>query len=70
MSVSERLGIPSPDECVGVVGLVVSLVGVTVGVVALLVFSEELAVVAVIIASLLLGWVSVLYCVVWGESRT
>lgn len=68
MGVFETLGVPSPDECIGVAGLSVSLVGLTVGVLALLVLNLGFLAWALVVASLLVGWVSFLYCVVWGES--
>lgn len=68
MGLSETLGVPSPDECVGVAGVAVSLVGLTVGVALLLLFQGGFLTWALVIASLLVGWVSFMYCVVWGES--
>lgn len=69
MSVFETLGIPSPDQCVGVVGLSISLVGMTIGVAALAYYEQSLPVFGIIVASLFIGWVSFLYCVIWGESH-
>jgi hypothetical protein len=68
MGIYERLGVPSPDECVGVAGLTISLIGVTIGVAALFFLEQTLPAFATIVGSLLVGWVSFLYCVVWGES--
>lgn len=69
MGVSEALGIPSPDECIGVVGLAVGLAGTTLGVAALLLLEGGFAAWALVVAGLFVGWVSFLYCVVWGESH-
>jgi hypothetical protein len=69
MGVYERLGVPSPGECVGVAGLTVSLVGFTVGVVAMVALEQTLPGFVLLVGSLLVGWVSFIYCVVWGESR-
>jgi uncharacterized membrane protein len=68
VTVYERLGIPSPDECVGVLGLAASLFGVTVGVAALFLLEQSLPGFAIVVGSLLIGWASFIYCVVWGES--
>ena len=69
MSVFESIGLPSPDECVGVLGLSISLIGITIGVGALLFLESTVPAFVLVVASLLVGWVSFLYCVVWGESR-
>jgi len=69
MGIYERLGVPSPNECVGVGGLTVALIGLTIGVAALFVLEQSFPAFVVIVASLLAGWVSFLYCVVWGESQ-
>lgn len=68
MGLFETLGVPSPDQCVGVAGLTVALVGLTLGLVGVLVLELGFAAWAVVVASLFVGWVSFLYCVVWGES--
>ena len=68
MGIYERLGVPSPDECVGVAGLTISLIGMTIGVAALFSLEQTFPAFATIVGSLLVGWVSFLYCVVWGES--
>jgi hypothetical protein len=69
MGIFETAGIPSPDECVGVAGLSVSLVGLTLGVAALVLLDQTFPAFAVLVASAVVGWVSFIYCVVWGESR-
>ena len=70
MGISDSLGIPSADECIGVFGLTVALIGITIGITGILLFGLEFAAWAVVVASLLIGWVSFLYCVVWGESNS
>lgn len=70
MGISESLGIPSPDECIGIFGLTAALIGITIGITAILLFGLEFAAWVVVVASLLVGWVSFLYCVVWGESSS
>lgn len=63
----ETIGIPSPDECVGVAGLTVSLVVLTVAVsIHVLIFDSIWTWIAMV-GGLLIGWVSVMYCVVWGQ---
>lgn len=66
-SISHRLGLPDPEECPGVVGLVVSLVGVTAGAALHTFTNADLAGFVVIVLALLVGWTSFLYTVVWGE---
>ena len=68
MGLFERLGVPSPDECLGIVGLSLALFGLTVGVVWLLLLDGEFYAWALVVASLFVGWASFLYCIVWGES--
>lgn len=53
----------------GVVGLTIALIGITIGIGALLFFKVGFLAWAHIVAGLFLGWVSFLYCVVWGESH-
>ena len=65
----ETLGIPSPDECIGVGGLTVSLAILTVAIVIHLFVASSIWSLGLIIAGLFIGWVSFMYCVVWGEGR-
>ena len=68
MALGAILAVPPPDECIGVVGLSVALVGLTIGVIGVALLGWTFAGWALVVASLLVGWVSFLYCVVWGES--
>lgn len=64
----ETLGIPSPDECLGMVGLLVGLAGVVAGLVWLLAYDGATPSFVLVVLSLLVGWVSVLYCTTWEGS--
>ncbi len=65
----ETLGLPSPDECIGIGGLTVSLAILTVGIVIHLLITSSIWSLGLIIVGLFIGWVSFMYCVVWGEDR-
>ena len=64
----ESLGLPSPDECIGVGGLTLSLIILTVGILAHILIADTLWTFGMIVAGLLIGWLSVMYCVVWGQA--
>ena len=63
----EYLGLPSPDECVGVIGLTASLLLLTIGVATHLFVADTIWSLGVIITGLFVGWVSFMYCIVWGR---
>ena len=65
----ETVGGPSSDECLGVVGLSIALVGASAGILARFFREQTTPAFAVIVASPFVGRVSFRYCVVWGESR-
>jgi hypothetical protein len=64
----DTLGLPSPDECLGVLGLIVSIVGAIVGIVWLIRFDGQILSFVLIVLSAVLGWVSFMYCEVWEQS--
>ena len=64
----DTLGLPSPDECLGTLGLIVSIAGAVVGIVWLISFGGQLGGFVLIALSALLGWVSFMYCEVWEQS--
>ena len=66
----ETLGIPSPDECVGIGGLTVSLAILTTGIALYLFVAETIWIWMLIVLGLFIGWVSVMYCVVWGGEHS
>lgn len=68
-SVFEHLGIHSADECVGVAGLTIGLLGITNGVVGRLLLVGGFAAWATVVAGLFVGWVAFLYCDVRGETH-
>ncbi len=63
----ETLGLPSPDECIGVIGLTVSLALLTVGIVIHLFVAATVWSFAVIVAGLFVGWTSFIYCGLWSQ---
>ena len=63
----DYLGLPSPDECIGVVGLTASLILLTIGIGLHLFVVDSIWTFGVIIAGLFVGWVSFMYCLVWGQ---
>jgi len=64
----DSLGLPSPDECPGILGLLVSFAGAIVGVVWLFFYGGPVWSYVLIILSGLLGWLSFMYCEVWEQS--
>lgn len=62
------LGIPSPAECPGILGLLFSVVAALVGVVWLFAYAGGLGSFLLIALAGLVGWVSFMYCVVWEGS--
>jgi len=64
----DTLGLPSPDECIGMVGLIVSVLGAIVGIVWLTVYEGQILSFALVVASAFLGWISFMYCEVWEQS--
>jgi len=64
----DALGLPSPDECPGILGLLVSVVGAVLGIVWLFVYSGPVWSYVLIILSALLGWLSFMYCEGWEQS--
>lgn len=64
----DTLGLPSPDECPGILGVVVSLFGGIAGLAWLILYNGFLWSFLLIIASAFLGWVSFMYCVAWDRS--
>lgn len=64
----DTLGIASPDECLGVLGLIISILGAILGIVWLIWYTGGIPSFALIVLSALLGWVSFMYCEVWEQS--
>jgi len=64
----DALGLPSPDECLGVLGLLVGILGGIVGVVWLFFYDGSIPSFVLIAVSALVGWVSFMYCEVWEQS--
>lgn len=64
----DTLGLPSPEECPGMLGLIVSVLGAIVGILWLIIYSGGVWSFALIALSGLLGWVSFMYCGVWEQS--
>lgn len=64
----DTLGIPSPDECLGILGLIVSFVGAAIGIVWLFFYDGQTWSFILVVLSALLGWVSFMYCEVWEQS--
>lgn len=64
----DTLGLPSPDECLGALGLIISIVGAVVGIVWLIRYDGQILSFGLIVLSALLGWVSFMYCEVWEQS--
>lgn len=62
------LGLPSPDECLGILGLLISVVGAALGVLWLFVYDGGIPSFVLIVLSALLGWISFMYCGVWEQS--
>lgn len=61
MAVFESLGLPSPEECAGVVGLIIGLLGITIGIGTLVCFHDGFAAWTVIVGIIhLLGSIFVL----------
>ena len=63
----ESLGLPSPDECIGVGGLTLSLMILTIGILSHIFIADSIWTFGMIIAGLLIGWLSFMYCIVWGQ---
>ena len=63
----ETLGVPSPDECIGMGGLTVALVILTVGIVIHLLVQATIWSFGLIVLGLFVGWVSFIYCGLWGQ---
>lgn len=63
-----RVGLPSPAECPGVLGVVVSLLAALVAVAWGFVYGGGLAAFLLVVLAGLVGWVSFMYCVAWEGS--
>ena len=63
----ETLGLPSPGDCIGVLGLSVSLVILTIGIVVHLLILATIWSFVLIVAGLFIGWVSIIYCGLWTQ---
>lgn len=68
MGFFDRLGLPSPKDCPGLVGLLVSLLGAVGSIWALFIY--EMAVWGFTLLTLfaVLGWTSFIWCGVWAQS--
>lgn len=65
----DYLGLPSPDECIGILGLIVSVVAAIAGSLWLIQYDGGVWSFVVIALSGLLGWVSFMYCGAWNQSH-
>lgn len=55
MGLAETLSVPSLDECIGIVGLSISLVGLTIGIAALLLLNVTSLAWVLVVGSLFVG---------------
>lgn len=63
----ETLGLPSPDECIGIAGLTISLLILTIGITIHFFITQSVLTFSVIVIGLFIGWVSFIYCGLWGQ---
>jgi len=64
----EALGLPDPDECIGIAGLTISVIVAVIGLAWLLVYQGGLASFGLVILAAFVGWVSFMYCESWEGS--
>jgi hypothetical protein len=62
------LGLPGPDECLGMAGLLVSVLAAIVALIWLGVFQGGVSAFGLLAIGVLLGISSFIYCVIWGQS--
>lgn len=68
MSLSTVLAIPSPRECQGIVGVVVSILGAGGSIATLVAYEGAIWAFVLLALFALLGWTSLLWCVAWAET--
>lgn len=64
----DTLGLPGPDECLGMAGLLVSLLVAIVALTWFAVFQGGVPAFGLLATGVLLGISSFIYCVIWGQS--
>ena len=64
----EAVGLPSPRDCPGMVGVGVSLLGVAVSFALLVIYGGPIWSFALLVLFAFLGWTSFVWCAVWDES--
>jgi hypothetical protein len=65
----DSLPIPSPDECLGGIGVLISIVGAVFGLVWLTAWNGGVWSFGFVVACGFLGWVSFMTCVAWGQTE-
>ena len=68
MGLFERVGLPSPRECPGMIGVLVSLLGAAGSFWLLLVYDGAIWGFTLLTLFAVLGWISFIWCGVWAES--
>lgn len=68
MGVFERVGLPGPGECPGILGILVSVIGAAGSFGAIVVYDRAVWAFTLLALFALLGWVSFIWCSVWAES--
>lgn len=68
MGVFKRVGLPSPRECPGMIGVLVSLLGAAGSFWLLLVYDGAIWGFTLLTLFAVLGWISFIWCGVWAES--
>jgi hypothetical protein len=60
------IGVPGPDDCLGIAGLLLAILLVINGAIGVFVSPGSLAAFSSIAIGVVLGGVSVMYCLLWG----
>lgn len=61
----KSLGLPDPDECIGIAGLTMSVIVAITALAWLMFYQGGLVSFGVIVLAALVGWVSFMYCETW-----
>ena len=68
MEIFERAGLPSPRECPGMIGILVSLLGAAGSFWAMVAYDGAIWGFTFLALFAMLGWVSFIWCGVWAQS--
>lgn len=68
MGLFKRVGLPSPRECPGMIGVIISLLGAAGSFWLLLVYDGAIWGFTLLTLFAVLGWISFIWCGVWAES--